>query len=852
MKIKVLCIALLAAFSLSAQSGQAQNKMGKNGYPIYLDCSVPVPNKPLNITRDDLQLTDKYLKFYPEGITYANAEGLRRLYEFYKNDPEGRKEWTSLQNNALKCIPTWDLSKILGERNRYMYAFLKMKSFAELYIFTGNELVSDFIRCHLAKAADLPIDFWMHAELRKLDPKKPKGYLESSHISRMLGSVITAVRRNMTPEEIEKIETAWHEKAFIPMLNWLETPSMGNFTAVISCGVLYAAKYFKDKAAWDRGVWGLRYYVEHTIEKDGSDGEGYGYYSYPAGLLFEAAMIMNRDEMRQVFDGSDLDKVMTWRVYGQMFDEDETGMTMRISYGDNNYRGLTRHESDIPAALSRYVYKDGLAEWMWRKYELRTTKNVMLLDAKFPNLKIKPVSPAEAGLPLIKAFDTGDCFIRSDWNPGGILLGLKSGDCASRINNAHNRPELNSLTLGAYGEYFIVTCGSASYRSTIRKKYDTTTRAANTITIDDSRQKYPGLNKVTRAEQLPDGTYFLRSDVIDTYDVKTIEGSFRSVQFIPEGGFFIVRDFLGTRDGLNHKYDYRFHIFNRDEKTTISGPADFLKVSRPKADLYIALNKKLDFTRNDDVYMHGPNARDYDPDGPNQGKLGSAIELDWSCKDRAIDVCAVLFPAKKDASAPKVKWGKGSVTVNGKTYKFLDEAPSLPDAASSELTLTFNNAAKFVYDGGAKKFGPRQSGQKDAAATYANAGHGEFWSSVSGLEEFKFSAGTACNWDGYLCGPVGSFVRLPKVKGYRLASVEILSIKNSGNKRYKITGAEGESYSAVPAVAGGEECVINKADASTASHVWKITDASAKDYYLTCAGELAAMFSLVYVPVKGR
>lgn len=837
------------AVMFSASSADAQNRIGKNGYPIYEDFSAPKPDKPLNITRDDLQLTDKYLDLYPDGIAYATQEGLRRLYDYYKNDPQGQKAWKSLQDKALKCIPTWDVSQILTTRKRYMYAFLTMKDFGELYIFTGNELVSDFIRAHLAKAADLPIDFWMHAELRKLNPEKPKGYLESSHISRMLGSVITAVRRNMTEEEIKKIETAWYERAYIPMQNWLETPSKSNFTAVISCGVLYAAKYFKEKDAWDLGVKGLRYYVNTTIEKDGSDSEGYGYYAYPAGMLFQAAMIMNEEEIQQVFGGGDIDKTMTWRLYGQMFDEDDKGLTMRISYSDNSCGGIKRGESDMPTALSKYIYKDPLAAWIIENYDLRMNKNILLLDAKFPNLVVKPVSPAQAGLPLIRAFNSGDCFIRSDWKPGGLVLALKSGDCAARIGHAHNRPELNSLTLGAYGEYFIVTCGSASYRSPLHKKYDRTTRAANTITIDDKSQKYPGKMKVTAAEQLSDGTYYLRSDVVDAYQVRTLDGCFRSVQYIPEGKFFIVRDCLGTKDGLEHKYDYRFHIFNRDEKTSISGRDDFVKVSRPNADLYIALNKKMDMAQNEG-YMHGPGARDYDPDGPNQGKLGSAVELDWSTTTHMLDVCAVLFPAKKGAAAPKVKFGKDCVTVNGKTYKFLDSAPKMVDPSERELVLSFDNAGAFVYDGGAKKFGNRVSGEKDDAVKFGAAGHGEFWSSAPGMDKFVFEAETACNWSGHLCTPIGTFVRLPRVKGMRLYSVEVTSVKNSKDKKYKITGTTAVKYSAAPAVAGGEEFVLNNADPTTASHTWTITDKSSKDYYIVCANEMAIKFTLTYKPEK--
>lgn len=52
-----------------------------------------------------------------------------------------------------------------------------------------------------------------------------------------------------------------------------------------------------------------------------------------------------------------------------------------------------------------------------------------------------------------------------------------------------------------------------------------------------------------------------------------------------------------------------------------------------------------------DGYLHHPIGRDYDADGPKQGKPGSAIELDWSTDADVLDVTAVTDPAAETSYA---------------------------------------------------------------------------------------------------------------------------------------------------------------------------------------------------------
>lgn len=669
--------AIIFSVILFAVSAAAQNE----GKFIFDDYSVPRPDKSTELTLDDLRITTKYLDLYPEGIPTADREGLEIIYKYYTEDIQGKKDWSGMRKMAVKVISSWDLHRAINKR--YIYAVPILKKIAMLYIFTGNELLSDFLRAHLAKLADLPIEFWVHAEIRKYNPQKPKGYIETSYINSTLGFLLAAVKKDMTPEELNAIETAWYEKGHIPALNWLETPNNSNFTAVISNGALYSSKYFNDKRGWDLAVKGLKHYIGVTIEADGSDSEGYSYYSYPAGQMAQAALIMTPEEISEVFGDAAIRHTMSWRVYGHLFEINENGKpgSMRINYADNQYAPGVYGKSDLPSAFSMIVFNDGIAAWIREKYHQTTSLNQMLLEAKFPGKKVKPTSPQDARLPLMRVFDNGDCFIRSSWDDNSIVMAMKAGDGGARIGYAHNRPELNSIAMGAYGEYLIVTSGCASYRSPLRHSYDITTRAANTVTIDGMNQRFHYNSDVkppfvqgephaivSKRDILDDGSVLLRSDVLDIYHIDMKE-AFRAVRYIPKGDFFIVTDRLVPKDGLTHRYDYRLHIFNRDKKTVIVDDKGKIRIERPKADLYIATNfgATAEFKINDG-YLHGPSKRDYDPDGPNQGFPGSAKELEWTVNDKVLNAVAVIFPKPAGTFSPKISFKENSVTVNGKTY----------------------------------------------------------------------------------------------------------------------------------------------------------------------------------------
>ncbi|NJL30525.1 MAG: hypothetical protein HC898_02205 [Phycisphaerales bacterium] len=341
---------------------------------------------------------------------------------------------------------------------------------------------------------------------------------------------------------------------------------------------------------------------------------------------------------------------------------------------------------DLMLAL---LYNDPLASWMMDKFGSTYTLRDHHLLHCFPGGVPSPKSPEQMKLALLKVFDNGDCFIRSTWRDNGIVLGMRSGD-GSRIEFSHQRPELSSIGMGAFGEYLIVSPGSASYRSPLHYQWDRTTRAANTITIDDQNQLFPGTGKSNwnttdisgfwqqgqpKAEvvQCTAGNLadLIVNEAAHAYHVP-MRNVRRSVLFVIDPGYFAIIDKMESA-GSMHKYTWRLHLNNRDEKGIITAiNQNHWHFSRPLAnlDVYLFSDTKLE-TKTGKGYMHGT-GRDYSPGGVHEGKLGSSIELEAFNQDQSGSVIyySVLYPTQKGNSTPDIHFSGGKIVVGKDVITF--------------------------------------------------------------------------------------------------------------------------------------------------------------------------------------
>jgi hypothetical protein len=677
-----------------------------NKFSIFDNQRIAKPAGMRSFSRDEFKIDLERIEKRRDGHNYGSQESLLELGNYFLEDVDGKTAWSQLASNALRCLNDWDVRrKGFGEK-RFIYAlYSSLEPLSIVYQYTGHHELGMLLKAHLLQAATLPFEFWLHSELRGFNPRKPTGGLETATLAAAYSNALQFSQGLLNADETKICREALYRKGLIPSLNWLDNLRRSNWTAVIATGAFVTAKYFNDKPGMAKALEGMKYYLSNAIEDDGSYGEGTSYFSYPIGTLLKGILCMSKSQRNEVFGHSGLRASSEWIVYNYFFKTDSHGRTSTTGthFSDNSFRIQPNSVVNIILAS---MYDSGLPVWILDKFKVNHQKDwrlklLALSDAgKLP----APCSPREMKLPLVRSFDNGDNFIRSGWGDNSTVLALRSGNGA-KINYAHQRPELNSICMGAYGEYLVVSAGSASYRSPIHYTWDRTTRGANTVSIDDQNQLFPGSGKTTwanvdisgiwqsgkpeaRIVQCHGGTIadILVSEANQAYHVP-MNRARRAVLYVRKPGYFIMVDRLEAEDAA-HKYTWRMHFNNRDQKAALTAidPGNFL-LTRPNVSMTVFVSSANDLkTEIGKGYMHGK-SRDYSPGGKYEGELGSSIELAAfnAEKTKDLTIVSVMYPFKKGMAHPD------KITQSASGIQIGDDRAALQEGI---LTLNTQNATE--------------------------------------------------------------------------------------------------------------------------------------------------------------
>lgn len=682
-----LLILIISAFGLPAKAQVSK-------FPVYAHLSISPPAGLPLFKSEDFKVNPKRLALYSNGFLYGDKQTLEKLSHFLINDSEGQELWKKETNDAAKILNQWDFERSGFGGDRYVYRLPQLGNLSMVYLFSGHKELGQFIRGHVLLITELPFEFWLHAELRGYKPEHPTGGLETSSLCTTLAMTMSATADLYSSSERKKIDDSFHDKGFIPCLNWLEKPGLNNWTAVVSSGAYVAAKYFNDQEGMEKALKAMTGYLNGSVEEDGSYGEGVGYFNYPVKSLLPAILVMTNDERIEKFSASGLRYSASWETYPYLYATKPDGRIKQtiLHFGDNSYLG----DNSIVGSTDQKVnlilaslYNDPLAGWLFDKFKGSFDFQERLLLFSSPEGLSESKTPEQAKLPLVKVFNGGDSYIRSTWKDDGIVMAMWSGD-GSRCHFSHQRPELGSICLGAYSEYLIVSSGSASYRSALHYQWDKTTKAANTITIDDKNQLFPGSGQSAwnqtdisgfweqgdpKAEivQCKSGKMadLLVNELAQAYHVP-MKHVRRSILFVRDPGFFVVVDKIEAVDS-QHKYSWRVHLNNKDGSGNIKKISnDHWRFTRPAAnlDIYLFADKKLE-TNIGKGYMHGT-SRDYSPGGINEGKPGSSIELVAFNREKAqsLTYYSVLYPSQIGVAPPAVKFAGDKIFIGKEILTF--------------------------------------------------------------------------------------------------------------------------------------------------------------------------------------
>jgi len=160
---------------------------------------------------------------------------------------------------------------------------------------------------------------------------------------------------------------------------------------------------------------------------------------------------------------------------------------------------------------------------------------------------------------------SGHIVMRTGWEPQDLYMLFDAGP----FGYGHQHEDALSFAIYAYGKYLLVDPGNYAYDSSEWRKYVLSTRAHNTIMVDDLPQHRAGRPRQEYVLERPmpikwaSGAKFdyASSSYDDGYGAENavkVEHA-RSVLFVkPE--YWIVVDCLTPADDKPHKYDSMFHL----------------------------------------------------------------------------------------------------------------------------------------------------------------------------------------------------------------------------------------------------------------------------------------------------
>lgn len=167
------------------------------------------------------------------------------------------------------------------------------------------------------------------------------------------------------------------------------------------------------------------------------------------------------------------------------------------------------------------------------------------------------------------------------------------------------------------------------------------------------------------------------------------------------------------------------------------------------------------------------------------------------------------------------------------TYKFGDIV--------LDLTTITNSTFKYDNEGTVSNL-PQRTTPCIAAGT-------DFWA-VS-YPSYKFN-GAVRFWNtggGALNMLKDTYMRFPRISGYKLTSISEFKVVHSSARKYKITSAAAATYAAGTAVTGGEEQSLSLSSDPATFTLTDKYDAN-KDYYIVADNEPGFKFKLTYKPVE--
>jgi len=423
-----------------------------------------------------------------------------RLAELRKTSAVANGLFWALQNRVTRRASTPNLHDDTTSTDWWYHVAEYLSDAAMAYAFSRSQAVGSWLRSTTLAIARRPVDDWVGPEFRDHSGDQPRGHLETAHLGWGIALVLDLAGEVFSPSEKDEVSEALRDKGIALCLRWLEdAPGLSNWRCVLNAGVALPSAILGDEAAlkkvreeYSRGL--------DLFQPDGSYSESlqYGNYAAYAQMLIWETLSRKGEEPPSFLPYA---RMPRWQAASLLYRKPlagGNGYPVARSVNFNDSAAIFRPSADLLlhiACRARHALpvEAGLARWLFDTLYTPVINHGphdlasfgLVNDFGFLSLTLlpeaaAPISPEEAGLPLMAAFSCGDLIVRNEWK-GKTTLAIRGGSDPLHAPG-HLHGDLNSFILVHNEERLLADPGHSCYRNLIRG-LDVSSRAHNTCTF---------------------------------------------------------------------------------------------------------------------------------------------------------------------------------------------------------------------------------------------------------------------------------------------------------------------------------------------------------------------------------
>lgn len=382
-----------------------------------------------------------------------------------------------------------------------------------------------------------------------------QGVLETAHVGLALSEAYDLCGDLFTDEERERILQALRDHCQEPCERALDvlaegTGHINNWFMVLLNGYGTVSMLLDDRPAVRKA---LGYYqIAVRMYNEDSYGESLQYWDYATRHLsylnelfgrYDAGMSEQADRLCYV-------RCMPWVAQSYLYMKplertQSPAFPRSINFGDSaaTYRPsgdvllhvACRARSKVPveAGLARWLFEETYALLEIERNELGTfgfMNGYRFMSILYYLDAAEPLSPEEAGLPQLAAFDNGHAIMRDGRGKNGTVIGMQAGYKPLQVTS-HNHSDQGSFILAHRQERFFIDPGHTCYRLETQK-ISTATHSHSTWTFKTEGSEEPLVQKSIHGANfrnwrapiahrkmaaVADGLAVVRTDLADAY-----------------------------------------------------------------------------------------------------------------------------------------------------------------------------------------------------------------------------------------------------------------------------------------------------------------------------------------------